>query len=106
MTGDVVIIGAGAAGLTAAYDLLRTTTTNGGGGGGRPSSVTILEAHATAIGGRLRRMPIDAAFTDFPIDVGGEWIHLEGPEILDVIIDNPKVERKWPTFEYQPQFMI
>jgi monoamine oxidase len=97
MTTDVVIIGAGAAGLTAAYDLIR--------GGGY--AVTILEAHATALGGRLRKMPAGTAgLTDFPIDIGGEWIHKEGPGILDDIIDNPAVVGQWKTFRYLPDFMI
>jgi monoamine oxidase len=102
MTTDVVIIGAGAAGLTAAYDLIRSTN-NGGSG----YAVTILEAHATALGGRLRKMPATAGLTnDFPIDIGGEWIHKEGPGILDHIIDNPAVVGQWKTFKYLPDLMI
>lgn len=56
---DVIVIGAGAAGLSAALHLQR----NG-------LSVLILEA-TERIGGRIRK---DDSLADFPIDMGGEWI--------------------------------
>ncbi|CAB9528117.1 Peroxisomal N(1)-acetyl-spermine/spermidine oxidase [Seminavis robusta] len=68
---DVLIIGAGAAGLTAAYDLKRSSD----------NSFRILEA-SSVIGGRLKKMP--TGFADFPIDIGGEWIHDE-PTVLENI---------------------
>ncbi|CAB9514646.1 specific histone demethylase 1B [Seminavis robusta] len=68
---DVLIVGAGAAGLTAAYDLHFDTT----------HTYKILEA-SSVVGGRLKKMP--PGFADFPIDIGGEWIHAE-PSILDKI---------------------
>ena len=57
---SVIVVGAGAAGLTAAYHLKRAG-----------AEVTILEA-APEWGGRVARM---ARFADFPIDLGAEWIH-------------------------------
>ena len=59
---DVIILGAGAAGLTAGYDLHYSGV-----------SYTILEA-SDRLGGRLQKLE---GFASFPIDIGGEWIHLE-----------------------------
>lgn len=59
-TGDVVVVGAGAAGLTAGYLL-----------GQAGVSYTVLEA-SPQHGGRLRK---NDTFVDFPLDVGGEWVH-------------------------------
>ena len=50
----VIIIGAGAAGLTAAYDLHR-----------KHIPFHILEAHST-LGGRMRKLE---GFADYPIDL-------------------------------------
>ena len=72
----VLIIGAGAAGLTAAYDLKRKNI-----------SFQVLEANST-IGGRLRKLE---DFADFPIDLGAEWIHTD-LSILETIIDDPQVD--------------
>lgn len=58
---DVVIVGAGSAGLTAAYFLQQNDY-----------NVQILEAN-NIFGGRLRK---DTSL-GWPIDIGGEWIHLE-----------------------------
>jgi monoamine oxidase len=58
---DVVVIGAGAAGMTAAFDLV-----NAG------YSVTILEA-SNKIGGRTKK---DETLSNFPIDLGGEWLQV------------------------------
>lgn len=57
---DVAVIGAGAAGLTAGFLLNRA--------GAR---FRILEA-ADIHGGRARK---DTSFADFPLEMGGEWIH-------------------------------
>ena len=59
-SGKVLIIGAGAAGLYAAYILQENGV-----------DVTVLEASAV-IGGRIRK---NDSFTNFPIDLGAEWIH-------------------------------
>lgn len=58
--GNVLIIGAGAAGLYAAYVLKRL---------GIPC--TVLEA-SDRIGGRMGKLE---GFADFPIDLGAEWLH-------------------------------
>ena len=81
----VIIIGAGAAGLTAAYDLQRK---------GIP--VTILEAHSSLMGGRLRKLE---GFADFPIDLGGEWLHTSH-KILETIVDDPNVTLQVQTRPY------
>lgn len=71
---SVVIVGAGAAGLTAAYDLIRSGEFN----------VTVLESNSF-IGGRVRKLE---GFADFPIDAGGEWIqHKDGHGMLERIVD-------------------
>lgn len=59
-TGRVLIIGAGAAGLYAAYVLKRLGI-----------ACTVLEA-SDRIGGRLAKLE---GFADFPIDLGAEWLH-------------------------------
>jgi monoamine oxidase len=79
---DTVIIGAGAAGITAAYELIR-----------RGQSVRILEA-SSVWGGRVRK--IDDSFAGFPLDIGAGWIHENddgGPnaKVLKSIVNNPKV---------------
>lgn len=65
------MVGAGPAGLTAAYRLRRAGV-----------DVRVLEAGPTH-GGRIRH---DLDFADFPISLGGEWCHVDGsilPEIVD-----------------------
>jgi monoamine oxidase len=68
---DVIVIGAGAAGLTAAAELAEA---------GR--SVTILEAR-DRIGGRMFTLH-DPRF-QFPIELGAEFIHGRPPEIFDTL---------------------
>lgn len=79
----VCIVGAGVAGSTAAYHLMQHGVKN----------ITILEA-APIIGGRCKTMEPNMA--DFPIDVGGEWIHVN-KKILDEITGIPGVADKTPT---------
>ena len=67
--GDVIIIGAGAAGLAAARVLEENDI-----------QYIVLEA-TDHYGGRLQE---DRDFADFPIDLGAEWIH-NNPEILDIL---------------------
>jgi monoamine oxidase len=68
---DVVVIGAGVAGLTAAAKL-----------GNTGFSVSILEAR-NRIGGRVftQRDPV----LDAPIELGAEFIHGKAPEIFDLL---------------------
>lgn len=73
---SVIVVGAGAAGLTAAHLLRR-----------RGIEVTILEA-APVHGGRMLR---DAEWVDFPVPLGAGWLHVE-PTVLDEIVDDDTVE--------------
>lgn len=69
-SGSVLIIGAGAAGLAAGY-LLHQSGIN----------FQILEA-APAFGGRMKRT---TTFTDFPIPLGAEWLHVSTDELTNII---------------------
>lgn len=85
-TTDVIIIGAGAAGLAAANKLKE----NG-------LSYQILEG-TDHYGGRTQK---DDDFADFPIDLGGEWIHTDKSILTDMLGQSgqePDVE----TILYQP----
>lgn len=86
-SGKVIIVGAGAAGLAAAYLLKRYNV-----------DFEIIEA-ASVYGGRLKKA---ANFTDFPIDIGAEWIHTN-PKILAEIINNPNTDKEVDIIEYNPQ---
>ena len=68
---DVIVIGAGAAGLTATYELI----TNSKNSTSNCCKVLLLEA-SNRIGGRLKKAPKDtfSPNINFPIDLGGEWI--------------------------------
>ena len=70
---SVLIIGAGAAGMSAAY-LLKQQGIN----------VQILEA-ASTYGGRIKRT---TTFTDFPIPLGGEWLHVRESELTKIVNDS------------------
>jgi monoamine oxidase len=67
---DVIVIGAGAAGLGAAYRLARA---------GR--RVIVLEARNRA-GGRI--LTLHTPDSDFPIELGAEFVHGRPPEIFDL----------------------
>ena len=82
--GKVLIIGAGAAGMTAAHLLTRSGV-----------DVEILEAKATP-GGRIAH---DTDFVDFPISLGGEWLHVD-PEVLGEIADEPELAATTPLRAY------
>jgi monoamine oxidase len=86
---DAIVIGAGAAGLTASYELAR-----------HGLKIKLLEASGR-IGGRMRKT---ADFTDFPLDLGGAWIHVD-PSVLDKIVNNPKVPvNKSKIVAYKPNY--
>ena len=82
----VIIVGAGAAGLAAAKML----DDNG-------IEYVVLEA-TDHFGGRLKK---NDAFSDFPIDLGAEWIH-EDKSILNYLINQPGCEPNVETILYQP----
>lgn len=84
--GEVIIIGAGVAGLTAGY-LLKQKGIN----------FKILEASQT-LGGRLK---INENFTEFPIPLGAEWLHVP-TQIFSDIVNNPSVNITDPTKGYSP----
>lgn len=70
--GSVIVVGAGPAGMTAAH-LLRQ----------RGADVSVLEALPT-VGGRIAHT---RDFVDFPISLGGEWIHVERTVLDDIVAD-------------------
>ena len=84
--GNVIIVGAGAAGLAAAKKLEEEGI-----------SYQILEA-TDKLGGRIQK---DENFADFPIDLGAEWIH-EDKSILNYLINQPGNEPDVETMLYQP----
>ncbi len=81
--GKVIIIGAGAAGLYAAYTLKKAN-----------ADFVVLEASATH-GGRLRK---NETFAKFPIDLGGQWIHGER-SLTKKLADSNKVVTVRDDFE-------
>lgn len=83
----VIIIGAGAAGLTAAYLLTQAGI-----------DVQILEASAQ-YGGRMIRT---TDFADFPIPLGAEWLHVER-EVLGEIVNDASVQIETKTTPYNPE---
>lgn len=85
--GKVLIIGAGAAGMAAGY-LLKM----------HGIDFQIIEASDT-YGGRLKKA---ANFTDFPLDLGAEWIHVD-PQVLSEITNKPIDKEQFETISYNPQ---
>ncbi len=71
ITRDVVVIGAGAAGLTAANDLKRAGL-----------SVAVLEAR-DRVGGRLWTDVIDGAM----LELGGQWVSPDQDALIDTVAD-------------------
>lgn len=85
--GKVLIIGAGAAGLSAGYLLKRYGV-----------EFEILEA-APVYGGRLKKA---MGFADFPIDLGAEWIHVH-PVVLSDMLNNKELDANIDVLVYNPQ---
>lgn len=83
-TDKVVIIGAGAAGLTAAYLLEQ-----------KGISVEVLEA-SSSYGGRMKRTK---EFADFPIPIGAEWLHTKR-KVLDIIVNDKAIKIQTVTKSY------
>jgi len=86
ISSDVIVVGAGAAGLTAAFHLQQAGL-----------AVTVLEADNHRIGGRLRK---DETLADFPLDVGGAWIHGDPAQLLNPILDQGDVAAALPTVRH------
>ena len=84
--GNVIIVGAGAAGLAAAKRLEEEGV-----------SYQILEA-TDKFGGRIQK---NENFADFPIDLGAEWIHAD-KSLLNYLINKPGTEPNVETILYQP----
>lgn len=84
---SVIVVGAGAAGLTAAYHLKRAG-----------ADVRILEA-SNRWGGRVMR---DTGLADVPLDLGAEWIHAE-PTVLGEMLGAGETSLGIETIEYRPQ---
>jgi monoamine oxidase len=73
---QVVVVGAGAAGLTAASVLKK-----------HGLSVRVLESDQ-CIGGRMRKT---TKWHNISIDIGGEWIHVDPSKILTEIVDGSDI---------------
>lgn len=86
-SGKVLIVGAGAAGITAGYVLSQYGI-----------NFEIIEA-APVYGGRVKEA---SGFTDFPIDMGAEWIHTDA-SILPTLINNSSVNAKIDLINYSPE---
>ena len=85
--GKIIIVGAGTAGLFAGYVLHK----NG-------IDFQIIEA-SSGFGGRVRKKE---DFSDFPIDIGAEWIHTD-PSILSELLGEPKINVDIELIEYNPK---
>ncbi len=86
-SGKVLIVGAGAAGITAGYVLNQYGI-----------DFEIIEA-APVYGGRVKEI---SGFADFPIDLGGEWIHTDAT-ILSTLINDSSVDAKIDIINYSPE---
>ena len=88
---STIIIGAGAAGVTAGYTLLQEGF----------NDFVILEASSTYLG-RIKKLD---NLTNFPIDIGAEWIHVD-PSILTTIVNDENVAVDVETTPFQPDFFV
>lgn len=86
-TGDLLIIGAGSAGMMAAYNFARHNP-----------NFKILEA-SSSFGGRVKK---SQNFADFPIDLGAEWIHTK-PSVFADLVDNENQSGGVNVIPYNPQ---
>lgn len=85
--GKVLVIGAGSAGLMAAYTLQRYGI-----------DFEVLEASAV-YGGRVKKT---SDFADFPIDLGAEWVH-DTPSVFSRLIDDETVDGSIDLVSYNPE---
>ncbi len=87
--GNVLVIGAGSAGLTAGHVLRQHNI-----------DFQILEA-SDRFGGRVRR---DSSLADFPIDLGAEWLHTDSSVFAEMIND-PGTSGDIELIRYRPETM-
>ncbi len=85
--GKIIIVGAGAAGLIAGHILQQKNI-----------DFQIIEA-SSIYGGRVKKA---ADFADFPIDLGGEWIHTN-PSILAKLLNEPNSKADIEVIPYNPK---
>ena len=85
--GSVLIVGAGVAGMSVGHLLSQ-----------RKIKFTILEA-APSYGGRVKT---SHEFVDFPIPLGGEWLHVN-EKILPKIINDASIEIETKITKYVPE---
>ncbi len=88
----VIIIGAGAAGLTAGYLLNQ-----------KGIKVEILEAN-TMYGGRMKRTN---DFADFPIPLGAEWLHVKKSVFKEIVNDkNVEIDIENKPYNYDVDYAL
>lgn len=88
--GKVLIIGAGAAGMMAAYTLQQYGV-----------DFELIEAGPT-FGGRVKKTD---TFVDFPLDLGAEWLH-DDPGTLGELINDANAEGSIEMISYQPESIM
>lgn len=86
-SGKVLIIGAGSAGMMAAYTFQQYGI-----------DFALIKAGPT-FGGRVKKT---MTFTDFPLDLGTEWLH-DNPKTLDEMINDPNAQGNIEMISYQPE---
>ena len=87
---SIIIIGAGVAGMTAAYLLAQ-----------KGINFQIIEASST-YGGRIKRT---TSFVDFPIPLGAEWLHTSASE-LSTIVNDSSIQINTQLQGYQSQNQV
>ncbi len=86
-SGKVLIIGAGSAGMMAAYTLQQYGI-----------DFELIEAGPT-FGGRVKKT---TTFMDFSLDLGAEWLHAK-PSTLGQMINDPNAQGNIEMISYQPE---
>lgn len=86
----IIIVGAGVAGMTAAYLLTQ-----------KGINCKIMEA-STTYGGRIKTTK---SFVDFPISLGAEWLHTSVSELSE-IVNNTNTQISTQTQGYQSQDQV
>ncbi len=89
-SGRVIIIGAGAAGMMAAYTLNQYGI-----------DFDLIEAGGS-FGGRVKKA---TNLTNFPIDLGAEWLH-DDPETLGTLVNDPNAQGSVEMISYQPESIM